>query len=98
MDYLFDEDAEEIVFERLNQVWKKTGLSLSDDDQLKVDKATAVLNNVLQDMDEPDLPIVLAALLRVMMPMLAHIEEENWGQKLLGQRLDQNGCSPSGQP
>ena len=91
VDYVFDEDAEEIIFERLNQLWKETGLSLSDDDRLKVDKVTAWLKKELQDMEEPDLPIVLAALLRVMMPMLVHIEVESWEQKVLGQKLNQNG-------
>ena len=42
-------------------------------------------------MDEPDLPIVLARLLRAMMPMLVHIEVESWGQKVFGQKLNQNG-------
>jgi hypothetical protein len=91
VDYSFDEDAEEIIFERLNQLWKETGLSLSDDDRLRVDTATAWLKKELQDMDEPDLPIVLAALLRVMMPMLVHIEVESWEQKVFGQKLNQNG-------
>ncbi len=91
VDYAFDEDAEEIIFERLNELWKETGLSLSDDALLKVDKVTARLKRELQDMDEPDLPIVLAALLRVMMPMLVHIEVESWEQKVFGQKLNQNG-------
>lgn len=82
MDYLFDEDSEEIIFERLNQLWKETGLSLSDDERLKAARVTAHLKEILQDMEEPDLPCVLAALLRIMMPMLAHIEDERvFGKK-----------------
>jgi len=41
VDYSFDENAEEIIFDRLNQLWKETGLSLSDDDRLRVDTVTA---------------------------------------------------------
>lgn len=64
---------------------------MSDDDRLKADRVTAGLKRTLQDMEEEDLPSVLAALLRVMIPMLTHIELERWMEQAFGPKPAKTG-------
>jgi hypothetical protein len=70
---------------------------LSDDDRLKADRVRAGLKRTLQDMEEEDLPSVLAALLGVMIPMLVHVELERWEQKSWvrnkSKRIEGESCS-----